>query len=59
LQDLRFGNEVLLGPYRRRDLMFELMILGFVLREIHLDPQVGIKMQKKTCVFLHLTSTSY
>ena len=38
--------------------MFELMILGFVLRDIHLHPQEGLKMQTKTCVFLHLTSTS-
>lgn len=57
-KDLKFGDEVLFGPYRRRELTFKLKILGFALGEIHLYLQAGLRMQKKTCALLHLISAS-
>ena len=41
-------------PYRRTALTFELKILSLVHREMHLDLQTGLNMQKAACAFLHL-----
>ena len=45
-------------PYRRTALTFELKIFSLVYREMHLDLQTGLNMQKAACAFLNLASTS-
>ena len=51
-------NRHVSDPYNRMDFMFELKVLSFVHKDMYRDLQTGLNMEKATCAFLHLASTS-
>ena len=51
-------NRHVLDPYNRMNFTLQLKILCFVHKDMYRDPQTGPNMEKATCAFLHLASTS-